>query len=120
MPDGSDTRGLECTTLSLGDGRNHQHIGDREMTPASLQAWRERLYGSGYGTRSVETACEALGLSRRAYDSYEAGEHRIPRYIELACRHLEWCGLCNSLNSPGVAIKKGLLDRLDQPSKKDY
>lgn len=58
------------------------------MTPASLKAWRERLYGTGYGTRSKETAAEALGLSQRAYDSYEAGEHKIPLYVELACKAL--------------------------------
>ena len=66
------------------------------MTPASLKAWREQLYGAGYGTRSKQTAAKALGLSQRTYDRYEAGEHRIPRYIELACRHLEWCGPCYS------------------------
>jgi hypothetical protein len=58
------------------------------MTPASLKAWRERLYGTGYGTRSKQKAAKSLGLSQRAYDSYEAGEHRIPRYIELACKEL--------------------------------
>lgn len=58
------------------------------MTPASLKAWRERMFGIGYGTRSKERAAKALGLSQHAYDSYEAGEHRIPRYVELACMAL--------------------------------
>ena len=60
------------------------------MTPASLKAWREQLYGTGYGTRSKQKAAKSLGLSQRAYDSYEAGEHRIPRYIELACMALQY------------------------------
>jgi hypothetical protein len=59
------------------------------MTPELLKAWRERLYGTGYGTRSKQTATQALGLSLRTYESYEAGKHRIPRYIALACAALE-------------------------------
>lgn len=57
------------------------------MTPASLTAqqslvaWREHLYGA----RGKSAAARALGLSQNAYDGYEAGTHRIPLYIALAC-----------------------------------
>jgi transcriptional regulator with XRE-family HTH domain len=71
------------------DGQRKLEKKDRSMTPEQLKAWREQLFGTGYGTRSKQTAAEALGLSQRAYDSYEAGEHRIPRYIKLACMALK-------------------------------
>jgi DNA-binding transcriptional LysR family regulator len=51
------------------------------MTPELLKAWRERLYGTGYGTRSKQTATQALGLSLRTYESYEAGKHRTGNLI---------------------------------------
>jgi hypothetical protein len=69
------------------------------MTPESLKTWREQLYGTGYGTRSKQTAAEALGLSLRAYESYEAGKHRIPRYIELACMALKYDRSSNTRRS---------------------
>lgn len=49
------------------------------MTSASLIAWRQRL-----GLNKVRAA-EALGCSRTSLDAWESGEHKIPRYIELAC-----------------------------------
>jgi DNA-binding XRE family transcriptional regulator len=49
------------------------------MTATSLIEWRERL-----GLNKSEAALR-LGVSRRAYGAYEAGENRIPLYIALAC-----------------------------------
>jgi hypothetical protein len=60
------------------------------MTPESLKLWREQLFGKGYGTHSRQTAADTLGLSLRAYESYENGNHRIPRYIALACAGVRW------------------------------
>lgn len=75
-------------TVRLHGATKHRNKRVTKMKPESLKSWRERLFGTGYGTRSKQTAAKALGLSQRAYDSYEAGEHRIPRYIELACTEL--------------------------------
>lgn len=49
------------------------------MSPSSLIEWRTRL-----GLNKSEAALR-LGLSRRAYGAYEAGESRIPLYVALAC-----------------------------------
>ena len=49
------------------------------MTPASFIAWRDR---NGF---NVVAASRALGCSRRAIQSWEAGKTRIPRYVALAC-----------------------------------
>jgi DNA-binding transcriptional regulator YiaG len=48
------------------------------MTPASFIAWRARLH------LNVVAAAKALGCSRRAIQSWEAGRTKIPRYIALA------------------------------------
>jgi hypothetical protein len=51
------------------------------MTRSSLKSWRERLYGA----RGKSAAARALGLSNNGYNRYEAGKHRIPKHVELAC-----------------------------------
>jgi hypothetical protein len=66
--------------LDTGFGVHDSSQGS-EMTPKSLISWRERLYGA----RVKSSAARALGLSQNAYDAYEAGKHRIPLYIALAC-----------------------------------
>jgi hypothetical protein len=54
------------------------------LTPASFKAWRERLYGP----RSFRIAADALGCSRTSIRAWEAGTHKIPLYIALACQAL--------------------------------
>jgi len=59
-------------------------MADKRMTPASFAAWRLRLYGH----RSIKAAADALGCSRTSIRAWEAGEHKIPLYIALACQAL--------------------------------
>lgn len=49
------------------------------MTPTTLKLWRAvtRL--------SQEEAAEKLGMKRRQFQKYEAGDVPIPRAIALAC-----------------------------------
>lgn len=49
------------------------------MPPAALREWRKRLGLSQRG------AADALGLSLRAVQNYEAGERTIPKPVALAC-----------------------------------
>ena len=49
------------------------------MKAAILRQWRDRL---GLSQRE---AADALGLSLRGYQYYEAGERDIGRHIALAC-----------------------------------
>jgi plasmid maintenance system antidote protein VapI len=49
------------------------------MTPASLEAWKERL-----GLNKTKTAA-ALGITRTTLDRYLNGESEIPEAIALAC-----------------------------------
>lgn len=49
------------------------------MTPSDMIAWRQRL------ALSQAKAAAALGCGRRSLQQWEAGLHRIPRYIALAC-----------------------------------
>mgnify|MGYP006435533715 CR=1 FL=1 len=53
------------------------------MNPDDLKAWRARL------SLSQREAAEALGLSPRIYQYYEAGSVRIPYPVKLACDYLE-------------------------------
>lgn len=52
------------------------------MTAAQFQKWRQSL------GLSKTAAARALGMSRTTIDQYESGRHRIPLYVELACREL--------------------------------
>lgn len=56
--------------------------GDVKLSGATLKAWRERM---GY---SVADAMEQLGCSRNGWNSWEAGDSPVPRYIGLACAAL--------------------------------
>lgn len=49
------------------------------MKPALLRQWRDRL------DLSQREAADALGLSLRGYQYYEAGERKIGQHIALAC-----------------------------------
>lgn len=49
------------------------------MTAAELKSWRLRL---GLSQRA---AAEALGVSLRMYQYYEAGQMAIPKTVALAC-----------------------------------
>lgn len=53
------------------------------MAPADLRAWRARL-----GLSQAEAA-RRLGVSRRAFQNYEAGARAIPKPVALACRQVE-------------------------------
>lgn len=53
-----------------------------KLNAATLALWRERM---GY---SQTEAAEVLGCSRNAWAGWEQGEHRVPRYIGLACAAL--------------------------------
>ncbi len=63
--------------------QRHSQPNDEGVTPASLIAWRQRLH------LTVVAAAKALGCSRRAIQSWEAGRTRIPLYVELACHAVE-------------------------------
>ena len=58
--------------------------------PARLTSWRQLM---GYSQRQ---AAASLGCSRDAWRAWESGQHRVPRYIVLACEAL----LNRQLNSP--------------------
>ena len=53
------------------------------MSPESFKRWRERR------TFTLDSAAEALGVSRRMVAYYEQGEKAIPRVVALAARALE-------------------------------
>lgn len=53
-----------------------------ELNPMVLLSWRERM---GFSARD---AAKALGCSRAAWLSWEAGKTKAPRYIGLACAAL--------------------------------
>jgi DNA-binding transcriptional regulator YiaG len=53
------------------------------LSPEAFRQWRERR------AYSLETAAEALGLSRRMVAYYEQGKKPIPRVVALATRALE-------------------------------
>lgn len=50
------------------------------MTPTQLTEWRKSL-----GLNRVNAA-KALGMSRNTLAGYEAGDVRIPLYVEYACK----------------------------------
>ncbi|WP_399677110.1 helix-turn-helix domain-containing protein [Xenophilus sp.] len=52
------------------------------MTPADLRAWQAHM---GY---SYTTAAEALGIGRRTYAEWIAGDRAIDRRTALACAAL--------------------------------
>lgn len=49
------------------------------MTASDLKTWRQSI---GLSQRA---AAEALGVSLRMYQYYEAGERPIPKTVALAC-----------------------------------
>ena len=53
------------------------------MSPDAFKHWRERK------AYTLDTAAQALGLSRRMVAYYEQGEKPIPRVVALAARALE-------------------------------
>ena len=53
------------------------------MSPDSFRHWRERK------AYTLDSAAEALGLSRRMVAYYEQGEKPIPKVVALAARALE-------------------------------
>jgi DNA-binding XRE family transcriptional regulator len=53
------------------------------MTADAFRRWRERR------AYTLDTAAQALGLSRRMIAYYEKGERPIPRVVALATRALE-------------------------------
>jgi transcriptional regulator with XRE-family HTH domain len=52
------------------------------MTPEQFRLWRKSL-----GLNQFQ-AGEALDMSRRRIQEYEAGDAQIPRVVELACCEL--------------------------------
>ncbi len=52
-------------------------------TPDQLRAWRDRLEWT------QQQAAAALGVTRRGYQLWEAGERAISRPVMLACLYLE-------------------------------
>jgi len=53
------------------------------MSPATFKHWRERK------AYTLETAAQALGISRRMVAYYEQGAKPIPRVVALATRALD-------------------------------
>ena len=53
------------------------------MSSDAFRHWRERK------AYTLDTAAQALGLSRRMVAYYEQGEKPIPRVVALATRALE-------------------------------
>ena len=53
------------------------------MSPQAFRRWRERK------AYTLDTAAQALGLSRRMVAYYEQGAKPIPRVVALAARALE-------------------------------
>lgn len=53
------------------------------MSPAAFKHWRERK------AYTLDSAAQALGISRRMVAYYERGEKAIPRVVALAVRALE-------------------------------
>lgn len=52
------------------------------MSPAAFKCWRERK------AYMLDSAAQALGISRRMVAYYEQGEKAIPRVVALAVRAL--------------------------------
>jgi len=52
------------------------------MTPEQFKLWRKSL------GLTQQSAADALGLSRRAVQDYEAETYAIPKVVELACCEL--------------------------------
>lgn len=52
------------------------------MTPDDLRRWQAEM------SYTYETACAALGVSRRAYATWVNGEVKIPMSVDLACSAL--------------------------------
>jgi DNA-binding XRE family transcriptional regulator len=65
------------------------------MSPEGFRRWRERK------AYTLDTAAQALGLSRRMVAYYEQGAKPIPRVVALAARALEL--LCSSPLTPDPA-----------------
>jgi DNA-binding XRE family transcriptional regulator len=53
------------------------------LSPDAFRTWRERH------AYTLDTAAEALGISRRMVAYYEQGKKPIPRVVALATRGLE-------------------------------
>lgn len=65
------------------------------MTPANLNDWQRR-----HGFTRAQAAAR-LGISRRMYQYYAAGERPIPRTVELATRAIN-AGLDGDRESPAA------------------
>jgi len=62
--------------------RRSQEQSGRAMSAGAFRDWRTSL---GY---TLDSAAQALGISRRTVIYYESGEQQIPKHVWLACERL--------------------------------
>lgn len=65
--------------------------GPDHFGPNELQAWQDRVFGSGYG--SQVKAAAALHAPNDTYRNWLTGRRKIPNQVALLCRYVEQFGL---------------------------
>jgi plasmid maintenance system antidote protein VapI len=60
------------------------------MTPAELEAWQGRVFGTGYGVQVKAAA--ALGVPKQTYRNWLAGRRDLPEPMALLARYVERFG----------------------------
>ena len=70
----------------------------RKMTHFNFNEWQQRL------DLDEEDLIDWLGLSDDQIERYKT--HRVPKYIEVACRFIEWC-YCEALDELNVNVLHG-------------
>jgi len=70
----------------------------RRMTHFNFNEWKNRL------DLDDEDLIDWLGLSDDQIEHYKT--HRVPKYIEVACKFIEWC-YCEALDELHVNVLQG-------------
>lgn len=79
------------------------------MTPADLQAWQDRVFGTRYGTQVK--AAKSLAVATHTYRSWLVGRKGIPPIAERLCRYVEQFGL---LTDDGESTRADEAIHIDQ------
>jgi hypothetical protein len=70
----------------------------RKMTHFNFHEWQQRM------DLDEEDLIDWLGLSDDQIEHYKT--HRVPKYIEVACKFIEWC-YCEALDELHVNVLHG-------------